>query len=116
MPVRAGAAAVVKDGSTTASPDSSPTAPAATCANPPSAPAQPGTIRAMDGGLGTITQDPAADAPGALRADYARYVAIARRTYPGWRAHAEALLELGLLAIAVYRFGRWARSVRPRLL
>ena len=69
----------------------------------------------MDGGLGTLTQAPAPGSPGALRADYARYLVIARRTHAGWRAHAEALLEFGFLAIAVYRFGRWSRTIRPRL-
>ena len=69
----------------------------------------------MDGGLGTLTH-PSARACGALRADHARYLAIARRTHGGWRAQAEVLLELGFLAIAVYRFGRWSRTVTPRLL
>jgi serine O-acetyltransferase len=72
----------------------------------------------MDGGLGAMRTTTAARtaARGALRADYARYLRIARAHHAGWRAHAEALFQFGLLAIAVYRFGRWARRVRPRLL
>ena len=53
---------------------------------------------------------------GALRADYARYLRVARAAHGGWRAHAEAALQFGFLAIAVYRFGRWARGVQPRVL
>lgn len=55
-------------------------------------------------------------ARGALRADYARYLSIERARHRGWRAHAEAVLQFGFLAIAVYRFGRWSRTVRPRVL
>ena len=61
-------------------------------------------------------QAPAHAAPargGALRADYARYLRIARADHGGARAHLEAMLEFGLLAIAVYRFGRWTRRL-PR--
>lgn len=53
---------------------------------------------------------------GALRADYARYLRIARADHGGVRAHLCALTEFGFLAIAVYRYGRWTRRVRPRLL
>jgi len=51
---------------------------------------------------------------GALRADYARYLHVARAHHRGWRAHAEALSQFGFLAIATYRFGRWVRTL-PRL-
>ena len=53
---------------------------------------------------------------GALRADYARYLAIARADHGGLRAHLAALTEFGFLAIAVFRFGRWTRRIRPRVL
>ena len=59
---------------------------------------------------------PRTAAPGALRADYARYLAIARADHAGLRAHLAALSEFGFLAIAVFRFGRWTRRIRPRLL
>jgi serine O-acetyltransferase len=49
----------------------------------------------------------------ALRADYARYLQIARADRSGWRAHAAALSEFGFLAICVYRYGRWTRGLRP---
>lgn len=53
---------------------------------------------------------------GALRADYARYLRIARADHGGMRAHVSAMTEFGFLAIAVYRYGRWTRRIRPRLL
>lgn len=52
----------------------------------------------------------------ALREDYARYLAVARAHHSGWRAQLSALSEFGFIAIAVYRFGRWTRRVRPRWL
>ena len=53
---------------------------------------------------------------GALRADYARYLRIARADHGTLRAHFAAATEFGFLAIAVYRYGRWTRRIRPRLL
>ena len=72
----------------------------------------------MDGGLGAMRSDSRAHqgATGALRADYARYLRIEQVAHRGLRAHVEAVLQFGFLAIAVYRFGRWARGLRPRLL
>lgn len=72
----------------------------------------------MDGGLGAMrtTRTAAEAARGALRADYMRYLRIARAQHRGWRAHGEALLQFGFLAIAVYRFGRWTRTIRPPVL
>ena len=53
---------------------------------------------------------------GALRADHARYLRVEHARHGGWRAWFEVLLQFGFLAIAVYRFGRWSRTLRPRLL
>lgn len=58
----------------------------------------------------------AADERGALRADYARYLSIARADHGPVRAHLAAATEFGFLAVAVFRFGRWTRRIRPRLL
>lgn len=55
------------------------------------------------------------DERGALRADYARYLRIARADHGGLRAHVAAATEFGFLAIAVFRFGRWTRRIRPRI-
>lgn len=52
----------------------------------------------------------------ALRADYARYLVIARADTHGWRAHLQAACAFGFLATCVYRYGRWTRRVQPRLL
>jgi serine O-acetyltransferase len=59
-----------------------------------------------------------ADAPprSPLAADYARYLRVARAYHSGVRAHLSALGEFGFLAVAVYRFGRWTRALRPRAL
>ena len=67
----------------------------------------------MDGGLDTSTR---ARAPrtGALRADHARYLRVERVRHGPLRARFEVWLQFGFLAIAVYRFGRWARTL-PRL-
>lgn len=70
----------------------------------------------MDGITATVAGDGRAAGRGALRADYARYLRIARVHHRGWRAHAEALLQFGFIAIAVYRFGQWSRALRPRWL
>lgn len=50
-----------------------------------------------------------------LRADYARYLVIARADNGGLRAHFQAACAFGFLATCVYRYGRWTRRVRPRL-
>jgi serine O-acetyltransferase len=52
----------------------------------------------------------------ALREDYARYLAVARAHHGEWRARLSALGQFGFIAIAVYRFGRWTRRLRPRWL
>lgn len=52
----------------------------------------------------------------ALREDYARYLAVARAHHGEWRARLSALGQFGFIAIAVYRFGRWTRQLRPRWL
>lgn len=52
----------------------------------------------------------------ALRADHARYLAIARADSSGLRAHLQAACAFGFLASCVYRYGRWTRRVQPRLL
>lgn len=66
----------------------------------------------MDGSI-PRTQDHR-DPPRALRADYARYLKVARAEHGGLRAHLSALGQFGFLAVAVYRFGRWTRRMRPR--
>jgi serine O-acetyltransferase len=67
---------------------------------------------------GRVRKDPDSVAPqrSALRADLDRYVSSYRAHYPAWRAWLHALTEYSFIAVAVYRYGRWARSVRPRLL
>lgn len=52
----------------------------------------------------------------ALRADYARYLCIARADASGLRAYLQAACAFGFLATCVYRYGRWTRRVQPRLL
>lgn len=52
----------------------------------------------------------------ALRADYARYLAVARADARGLRARLQAACAFGFLATCVYRYGRWTRGVQPRLL
>jgi len=53
---------------------------------------------------------------GALRADYRRYVASHRTVSGPFRARVAAALEFGFIAICVYRYGRWTRRIRPRIL
>ncbi|HSH28232.1 MAG TPA: hypothetical protein VK972_10780, partial [Wenzhouxiangella sp.] len=50
----------------------------------------------------------------ALRADYHRYLATMSGLYSPWRARLAAATEFGFIAIAVYRFGRLTRRMRPR--
>lgn len=72
-----------------------------------------------DGGMSAVPASEPVSAVrrgSALRADYARYLAIAAADHPGWRAHVEAALQFGFLALCVYRYGRWARTLRPRWL
>jgi serine O-acetyltransferase len=52
----------------------------------------------------------------ALRADYARYLAVAQAHHGRWRARLSALGQFGFIAIAVYRLGRWTRRLQPRWL
>jgi serine O-acetyltransferase len=52
----------------------------------------------------------------ALRADLERYLSAARVDYAGLRVWTHALTEYGFLALCAYRYGRWARTVRPRVL
>jgi serine O-acetyltransferase len=55
----------------------------------------------------------AAEERGALRADYYRYLQTMTGLYGPLRARWAAATEYGFIAIAVYRFGRWARRIRP---
>jgi serine O-acetyltransferase len=50
-----------------------------------------------------------------LREDYRRCVPP-DDGYPRWRVALNALGEYGFLAICVYRYGRWARGLKPRIL
>lgn len=50
-----------------------------------------------------------------LRADFRRYL-HARRDEPRWLAIPRSLLEYGFLATVVYRYGRWSRTIQPRVL
>jgi serine O-acetyltransferase len=50
-----------------------------------------------------------------LREDFRRYRA-AQVGYGAVRASLNVLAEYGFLALVVYRYGRWARGIRPRLL
>ena len=59
---------------------------------------------------------PPARLAGALRADYRRYLASHRAVAGPFRASIAAALEFGFLAICVYRYGRWTRRIRPRIL
>jgi len=52
---------------------------------------------------------------GALRADYRRYLISHRSVAGPLRARIGAALEFGFLAICVYRYGRWTRRIRPRV-
>lgn len=50
-----------------------------------------------------------------LRADYRRYL-IANSGSPKPVAVIRSLLEYGFIATAVYRYGRWTRTIRPKFL
>ncbi|MEE4303030.1 serine O-acetyltransferase [Wenzhouxiangella sediminis] len=60
--------------------------------------------------------NPSSSERGALRADFKRYLDTMTGIHGSWRARLAAATEFGFLAIAVYRFGRLARRIRPRLL
>ena len=51
-----------------------------------------------------------------LRADFRRYLVTMQAIHGPWRARIAAATEFGFLAIAVYRLGRWSRTIRPRWL
>jgi serine O-acetyltransferase len=51
-----------------------------------------------------------------IRADFQRYYAARSAAEPPPLAAVRSLLEYGFLATAVYRFGRWTRTIRPKLL
>ena len=54
--------------------------------------------------------------PTPLRSDFHRYLATMQPIHGPWRAPLAAATEFGFLAIAVYRLGRWSRTIRPRWL
>lgn len=51
-----------------------------------------------------------------LRADFQRYLVTMQPLHGPLRARLAAASEFGFIAIAVYRFGRWSRTIRPRWL
>lgn len=51
-----------------------------------------------------------------LRRDFRRYLVTMETIHGPMRARLAAVTEFGFLAIAVYRFGRWSRTIRPRFL
>lgn len=51
-----------------------------------------------------------------LRSDFERYFVPMQSLYGPWRARIAVAMEYGFLAIAVYRLGRWSRTIRPRWL
>jgi len=59
---------------------------------------------------------PAIRFAGALRADYRRHMVSHRAVSGPFRARLAAALEFGFLAMCVYRYGRWTRRIRPRIL
>lgn len=59
---------------------------------------------------------PSRDERGALRADFQRYLVTMLGIHGPRRARLAAATEFGFLAIAVYRFGRRVRRLRPRWL
>jgi len=59
---------------------------------------------------------PVPAAGSALRADFARYLQSAASQHGPVRARLSALGQFGFLAIVVYRYGRWTRTLRPRWL
>jgi len=51
-----------------------------------------------------------------LSADYKRYLVTMTPIHGYLRARVAAATEFGFLALAVYRLGRWSRTIRPRWL
>jgi serine O-acetyltransferase len=51
-----------------------------------------------------------------LKSDFRRYLVTMQPIHGPWRARIAAATEFGFLAIAVYRLGRWSRTIRPRWL
>lgn len=51
-----------------------------------------------------------------LQSDFERYRVPMRSIHGPWRARFAAATEFGFLAIAVYRLGRWSRTIRPHWL
>lgn len=47
-----------------------------------------------------------------LKADFERYLVPMHSIHGPWRAWVAAATEFGFLAIAVYRLGRWSRTIR----
>ena len=54
--------------------------------------------------------------PSPLQADFRRYLVTMQPIHGPWRARWAAATEFGFLATAVYRLGRWSRTIRPRWL
>lgn len=50
----------------------------------------------------------------ALKADFRRY--LGEHAAPAWRAPLHAFCTYGFLATMIYRYARWTRRIRPRLL
>lgn len=50
-----------------------------------------------------------------LSEDFKRYLHVARQTGPRF-PRVRAALAYGFLAVALYRYGRWTRTISPRLL
>lgn len=48
-----------------------------------------------------------------LRSDFERYLLPMRSIHGPWRARITVATEFGFLAIAVYRLGRWSRTIHP---
>ena len=51
-----------------------------------------------------------------IRADFRRYLVTMQPIHGPLRARIAAATEFGFLAIAVYRLGRWSRTIHPRWL
>jgi serine O-acetyltransferase len=51
-----------------------------------------------------------------LQADFKRYLVTMQPIHGPWRARIAAFTEFGFLATAVYRLGRWSRTIHPRWL
>lgn len=48
-----------------------------------------------------------------LRSDFERYLIPMQSLYGPWRARFAVATDFGFLTIAVYRLGRWSRTIRP---